>query len=546
MKPKPNTSWRQRPRALVLAFFGAAACGDDAFTQSTDGGTSDSAGDAIVDGSDEGSVLPRPDGGPDSMGDAPSDAPIDNSDGFDGFTCDVAKTPKDDSCVLLGFLNTGVFVSVMTGSANGAGTAISPLNDIGIGVAKAKSLGLKRVYVCGGTYPTQLTIDSTNDFGVAIYGGLVCPGAGADAGTNWAWTGIATKVAPTTPGVALSISGTSMRASFVDLEFDAVDAATAGESSIAVFVKNATAVVFTRSKAKAGAVNAPGANGGAFSNHAAGAAPSGSNISGATPGGGGVNACLDAVSSAAGGTGGVAGFGGSDGSSVPTVGTNNAGLGGTTCTPGTVGTNGASNPGGVGAVKSGTLSVSGWSTSPGADGKNGNPAQGGGGGGGRTVVGPGGGGGAGGCGGGKGLGGQTGGSSIAILLFNSDVTFTSCAIVSQLAGAGGKGGDGQSGQSGGGQGLGVCDGAAGGVGAGGSGAGGGAGGASVGVMWSGTAPKIDGATVTQATTQNGVTVGAAGARGAKGAGAAATGTGNAGQDGADGAAGTAAAVIQSP
>jgi hypothetical protein len=517
---------------------------DQGACSNADGAAGDGAGDATSDGAALDASNDAPLGNDGGVADGPSDALVDNGDGFDGFTCDTTKTPKDDNCVLLGFLSTGVFVSIATGHTNGAGTAADPLADIAAGIAKAKSSSLKRVYVCGGTYATSLTIDSTNDFGVQIYGGLVCPGAGADAGGNWAWTGAATSVAPTTAGYALTISGLTMGATLIDLEFDSIDAASAGESSVAAFVKNSQSVAFTRSTLRAGAINVPGAAGTTSSNHGNGSAPNGTNISGTTPGGGGAITCLDGATSSTGGTGGMAGAGGTDGSSIPTVGTNNGGLGGTTCTAGTVGANGLSTSAGGGATKSGSLSASGWSTSPGADGHNGNPGQGGGGGGGRNIVGPGGGGGAGGCGGGKGLGGQTGGSSIALLLFNADVAFSSCTIVSQVASAGGKGGDGQAAQSGGTQGLGVCDGGPGGIGAGGSGAGGGAGGISAGIVWSGNAPKIDGTTVTQAATQSGITTGAPGVHGAKGSGAPATSSGAAGQDGTDGVSGAAAAVTQ--
>jgi hypothetical protein len=99
----------------------------------------------------------------------------------------------------------------------------------------------------------------------------------------------------------------------------------------------------------------------------------------------------------------------------------------------------------------------------------------------------------------EGGGGSTGGSSIAILGFASQISFVSCEIVTGVAGRGGNGGSGQQGGSGGMGGPGSpgsngsnpsCSGGPGGRGGSGGPGGGGAGGMSVGIVASATGGSI--------------------------------------------------------
>ncbi|MEP7049163.1 MAG: hypothetical protein ABJB12_02370 [Pseudomonadota bacterium] len=171
------------------------------------------------------------------------------------------------------------------------------------------------------------------------------------------------------------------------------------------------------------------------------------------------------------------------------------------------GTNATAHPPAPGATKLGTITPTGWSGIPGTDGTPGTPGQGGGGGTGKSS----GGGGAGGCGGAGGTGGKAGGSSIALLVFNSTVTFTANQLVAVNAGKGGNGIAGQPEQSVGGNGgfpdvTGGCSGGTGGTGGNGGAGGGAAGGISVGIAYVGTtAPLPDSATT--------LTTGTAGATG---------------------------------
>jgi hypothetical protein len=111
-------------------------------------------------------------------------------------------------------------------------------------------------------------------------------------------------------------------------------------------------------------------------------------------------------------------------------------------------------------------------------------------------------GGTGGCGGNAGGGGQPGGSSIALLVLDAEVTLTSVTLTAGQAGNGGVGG---SGQSGGGPGAGgmlgsgvgsspppSCTGGSGGAGGNGGPGGGGQGGHSLGIAFQGTTAPVGG------------------------------------------------------
>ena len=542
------------------------------------GGSPDRAAEATAgDASSEGAS----DGGGSSAdaSDAGAEAEAGSQDGASGDVgpdlgpvCDSTKTPSQEPCVIDELY--GVFVSPNGNDAN-LGTRAQPVKTIGRGMDIAKTPG-KRVYVCAGTYPENLTVLVSRD-GAAVYGGLDCI----------AWTYAATNkvfVAPAFPGYALQVAGLTTGATFEDIEFDARDAANPGESSVAVFVRMAQNVAFHRVVIVAGkgegAEGATGADGGVVgdagggtggggdaglaSNHFAGVLDGVSAMSPQGPTSTSC-ACPDGTSST-GGQGGVqAGMmsmGQTPAAGLPSYGVFGAGAPGTnglTCGAGGTAQNGADGPAAPAdtpATTLGLLSASGWAPAVGTAGSDGEPGQGGGGsgygtGGGGGGPSAGGGGACGGCGGAGGKAGAGGGASIALLMYQSAVAVVSCTLTAHDAGNGGPGASGEVGQAGGIGGVqqrAGCPGGGGGSGAGGNGGQAGPGGLSLGIGWQSTSPQIDGAYVTAAqtlTTTTQVTLGKAGTGGLKGvAGPAALApTGHAGNDGANGASGTAAAVM---
>jgi hypothetical protein len=478
----------------------------------------------------------------------------------DGSRCDATKSPHDDPCVI--DESYGVFVSPRGSDAN-AGTRASPLMTIGRGMDLAKTTA-KRLYVCAGSFGERLVVTAARD-GVNVYGALDC--------ATWK-SGSANKVivAPPRPGYALELDSLQAGVTFEDVEFDAPAGVNAGESSIAVFANKSSAVAFHRvtmvadvaADGAAGAPGGPNADGGLSADPSNWATQSLNGNTGQDAGGAPSNTCtcLD-TSSSTGGRGGGAGLGGqSPGPGLPAYGVDgggNAGTNGTPCGAGSTTGDGANAPiGGADTANAswGVLSATGWTPALGTPGSNGKPGQGGGGGGnGRLSSGAGGGGACGGCGGVGGKPGWGGGSSIALLSYQSSVTLIGCTLTVKAAGTGGAGGKGEPGQAGGspgapsGVGIGIgCTGGAGGAGTGGNGAQGGPGGLSLGIGYSGSAPTIDGVLVVQAASQSGVMLGTAGVGGAggfKGA-AASNSTGPAGADGVPGQNGVVIAVRQLP
>ena len=342
----------------------------------------------------------------------------------------------------------------------------------------------KIVIACNGTYDEQLAISA----GTKLYGGFSCPGSA----TPWSYeAGTKAKVAPSTKGIALSITAGAAAVAIEDFEFDAKDGVGPSESSIAAFVNASTEVALTRVKLVAGK-GADGANGTLtkvtkfptqleLNGHAA-AGNTGGDLNAQT--------CV-ASGSTTGASGGNGGTGAltSGGTGAPDLGMGKGGVAGS-CSPNGTGQDGANappTPPALGAAKLGTITLAGWIGVAGSDGTPGGPGQGGGGGAGSATSGGGGGGGAGGCGGAGGTGGKAGGSSIALLLLNSSPVLTASELVAANAGRGGAGVAGQDAQpefgnagpfAGGG-----CGGGKGGLGASGGAGGGAAGGISVGIAY---------------------------------------------------------------
>ena len=427
--------------------------------------------------------------------------------------CNLTKSPKESpECVSDG---VGVFVSP-TGKDGAAGTKAEPLKSI----AEAVTRGLPRVYVCEGTYEVPVAITAP----IAIFGGLSCEWASSDARP---------KLAPP-KGVALKVANVPGPVLVEDVDITAsADALAAGDSAIGVFVSESVNVALRRVSITAG----PGIEGargaGPKSNYNGDKATVGNKAQAGLGGDEVACACLDGKTSSTGGRGGKVSGGESSptsGSATPAVGGVNAGNNGNgNCVAGTNGAQGLATSAGAGSPNSGTLTVSGWDSSKiGAPGAAGNPGQGGGGGGGRVdaIVG-GGGGGCGGCGGAGAQPGTNGGSSFALLVFESTVSVEGGALIAGSGGRGGEGGAGQDGQGGGDPGTSLsCNGGSGGAGAGGSGGGGGAGGHSVPIGYVGNEPTVNGATLKPDAKGSG----GSGGEGGKGPGIAGT-KGSAGPEG---------------
>jgi len=425
--------------------------------------------------------------------------------------------PSDtaDPCILTETF--GVFVAPTGSDAAGtAGSRIAPYATVGHAMDQAKAAGLARVYACGsaGNYTENLVVGASRT-GITVYGGLDCTTSPST------WSYVATDKATVAPASGYALQVTAA-VTFEDFAFTSAAATTPGSSSIAVFASNATGVVLRRCDVQAGA----GAAGQDQSPTApfSTAAPPGS--PGSTTNGGGLTtySCTDGTGTSLGGAGGPPAIGGTAGNPGGPGGTAN---GGDTSdclnhlTGGGSGSAGAPGSAGSGALSWATFIASGWTSGGGAAGGNGAVAQGGGGGASVGATGGGGGGGAGGCGGVSGQPGTGGGSSIALLVFGSSVDLEQLTVVASAAGRGGNGAGGQTGQGGGGGGSpggNACSGGAGGSGGDGGGGGGGAGGLSAGVVWTGTAPTVNGASTPSATTLTGFTTGAAGVAGTGGLG----------------------------
>lgn len=478
-----------RPFISALAFTAAlaTACADRVegcgYTASC---SPDSGGQAGAGGSER-------DGGASGRGGEP-----DGGDGGD--TCDTTRSPSDEPCLVHD--DHSIFVAP-SGRDEAAGTMDAPVRSIAHAIQLAAATQ-RRVILCDATYAEAVTLTAS----AQLHGGFACPGT--DEAAAWSRTEGHARVAPDTPGYALEIRGVTAPLTIEDVEFEALDAAESGGSSIAAFVVSSPSVTLRRVTLRAGVGRdgVEGANSGyTFPTEADLQGNDGTATVGGAP-----KQCVcpgaDAPSTSGGGGGAIPDGGG--GSGAPRHGETGGrgGRNGAACEAGGWGTSGAAGPSAPHAARIssvGQLTEDGWQPASGSPAPDGSPGQGGGGGAGR----PGGGGGSGGCGGcgGRGgEGGQAGGSSIALLALNSPVQLLQSSLQVANAGHGGDGAAGQRGQQafgGRGRGFGLgdggCNGGNGGIGGdGGSGAGA-AGGLSVGVLFRGAAPTRRETTVTLGT-----------------------------------------------
>ncbi len=375
-----------------------------------------------------------------------------------------------------------MFVSA-GGDDGAAGKKASPVKTVTKGVELAALRGLPRVYVCEGTYDTNVLLTTA----VSLYGGLAC---------TWTVADVKPKLAPL-KGIALRITKVTDPVVVEDFEITgAADTKTPGDSATAMFVASSPKVTLRRVVLHAG----PGIKAKDETQAAAGALMTSMPTA--------VNGGLAQLCTCVGGGTSQGGAGGSingDGSPGETAQatpspTTATGAGGTKndcaglSAGGRAGSDAPSALSGAGATSAGTLTENGWTPEGGKDASPGTPGQGGGGGGGSA--GGGGSGACGGCGGVGGKGGGGGGASVALVTLDSPVALIGANLTAAdggAGGAGGAGGDGIAGGIKGVQGGGACPGGKGGSGGGG---GAGAGGVSAGVLSKGAKPTLDATKIT--------------------------------------------------
>ena len=456
---------------------------------------------------DDGQVIgPEAEAGGHIDGGGGSDA-ANGGDADGAVACPPTATPATNACAISDAL--AIFVAPTGSDSSGTGTKESPVATITNGLLLAQTSGLARVIVCASSYAEQVSVTS----GIAIFGGVTCPGAA----TPWTYnSNTPTIVAPTAHGYALAIANVSAAVDIEDIAFNAQSGTAAGESSIAGSIVASPNVTLRRVDFMAGA-GVTGATGvlsdvtfpsaGELQGDAGTAIGGGEGCSFVCPGQPGTSTPGGTTSGGNGGNGGPPSGSGDDGTAGTPALDGGAGQTFAQCQSGTGGPfPGAPAPAasdGAGATALGSLSaMNAWVPAAGATGALGGPGQGGGGGGGSTTGG-GGGGGCGGCGGAGGGAGGGGGASVALLVIGSASTIIldTCQLTATTAGAGGAGAAGQPGQAPGGAGgfpSGVaCLGGRGG--AGGAGGGGGAGGVSAGLFYQGTPPTLTNTTPTAAT-----------------------------------------------
>jgi hypothetical protein len=365
----------------------------------------------------------------------------------------------------------------------GDGTKAKPFKTLTTALGKITD-AKRRIYICEGTYDEDIVLEAKHA-GVSLFGGLSC---------DWHKSAARPTFGKSTP--ALTVAD-ARGVTIASLAFSARDAAKAGGSSVAAFLRNAD-VTFKGVSLKAGK-GMKGTTGNLIPfTYPDVSLLKGNDGDDATNGGSKPYTCPGGALTV-GGRGGrddePDGIGGTPGATDNESSFTDCKASHADAKNGEAGVN-ARTPSTVAAL--GRLLDTGWEPSAGRDGTGGGPGQGGGGGGGDEAGGIGGGGGAGGCGGAGGEGGGGGGASIAVASLNATASFVSSDLSVDSAGDGGDGAPGQTGQpAGGAKGKGsraACNGGEGGPGGNGAPGGGGAGGISVGVVYKGTRPVLDDAT----------------------------------------------------
>ncbi len=445
--------------------------------------------------------------------------------------CDLSVAPdKAPACIAD---EIAIFVSP-TGADGNDGTKARPVRTIGAALSKLQ--GKPRIYVCDGTYREPITVTIP----VGLHGGFSC--------ADWTPNGVHPKVEGTTDKPALVVSGAS-GVVVTDQAFATPPADARGASSIAGLIVTSS-VTLQRTLFKAGA-GQPGIDAPSKGTFQPATAPKGGD---GDPNGVALAPavanplCPTSVGGASGKVpNGPFATGGKPFIS-PAVPATNTGAPGTNQSgePGHDGSHGNGGAAGSGATSLGLLGKNGWLPEAGQSGGAGSPGQGGGGGASPDLDFYPGGGGPGGCGGAGGAGGGGGGASVALAVLDSPLVIEQSFFMAGSAGRGGTGGQGQIAQRGGPTGdcLEELKGGTGGAGGSGGGGGGGAGGISVGILWKGRTPLIDGRSTPGTATLDGISVGAPGDAGKGGASGPTATTGSvSGATGLDGRSGVAQAIL---
>lgn len=399
------------------------------------------------------------------------------------------ESPLADAC--LTDETASLFVAPSGSDVLGTGTRARPLKTIAVALTKLTP-DRRRVYLCEGRYAEDLHVGAEHA-ALVLAGGLDC---------SWMPNGSRAVIGAETPDLStpIIVDPVEQTITLHSIEARAHDAPNASAASIVARVRGATTFRNVRLVAGRGADGDRGADGKPLFYSGQLVDPD-HNPSGAI---GGRSSCEDGISQGGDGPGGSGAPGPTNGgASVACAAGGNGGNGQSGVDGATAGIGAAD----IGAAFGATGSELAFFPRAGGDGKDGALGQGGGAGGGAAGAG----GGAGGCGGGHGRGGSGGSGSIAIQTWDAKVVVIDSLLQTAGGGAGGAGGAGAAGQVG--QAAGTNSGCAagkGGSGGRGTGGGGGAGGLSVGVLYTGTAPDLDTATL------NAVALGKAGAGGAGG------------------------------
>jgi hypothetical protein len=401
--------------------------------------------------------------------------------GNDTPECSTGASPMEEHCLVSD--DYAVFVAP-NGDDEDNGGMDTPVATFGRALTLAKRRN-KIVLACTGTYDERIQITSA----ARIYGGFAC-----DDG----WThapDARSRLEPSERGYVLEIRDVPQRVVIEDVEFVAMDADEAGESSVAGFIVGFGDVLLRGVRLEAG-VGVSGLNGTLEPvDFLTDEELAGNDAVGAY--GGAEKRCMCVPKHPE-----LASVGGRGGNAMP--GGEAGGMGANGGKGGAIGTcDLAAQAGHAGRFAPpppptpsthGTLTPSGWATFDAEDVPMVPfaPATGGGGGASTDTAGAGGGG-CGGCSGAHGRGGKGGGSSLALVVIESAITLEGSDLVARDAGDGGDGSDGQLGQPGGVGGRATataCPGGTGGQGASGWGAGGGSGGMSVGLLWTGAIEPV--------------------------------------------------------
>jgi hypothetical protein len=182
---------------VFLAFVTAALCRCAGSPSSAPGSTGSESPAASDDTSDDGGLIfarsSSSAGSDDAAALDASNASLDGSAEAeveaDTFTCDPNQAPKDADCIINDAY--GVFVASPSsvdggiGGSDDAGTGSMALPFASIGKALLNLNGKSRVYICGGVYPEQVSIDGAHQ--ASLYGGLTCTGTAN--GLQWQYSG---------------------------------------------------------------------------------------------------------------------------------------------------------------------------------------------------------------------------------------------------------------------------------------------------------------------------------------------------------------------